>query len=289
MRGNDKNLKDPTMTFYSILRGIAAAIVVTSALFVQAPSAHAQEMIQWVPKISREGKGGYEKVMAKPKNFAFALNNKLAWGSSWNYDSVDAAKERALKSCRKWVKPGQADCVVYMVNGEVVAGDQVTSKKITKRYKAVSGKQAAAFFGLRTMTFDGNRAAAVAEYEAFQATGAYPKNDKSLSKQLMGSSVTSTENGGYAIVFDDNGVLWANKAGPKNILAVRYRQWLLTKNGLLCMFDGAFTSTGKKVGSRCVAISSISGGKVQWQGVSYDGEPKTSFLVAGDAATTTAK
>ncbi|SPF77676.1 hypothetical protein [Pseudoprimorskyibacter insulae] len=277
------------MTSQTIVRRLISAAVVASALFAQTHTATAEEMIQWTPKLTRDGQKGYAAAMEKPKNYAFALNNKSAWGSGWNFDTAEGARDRALKGCRKWVKPGQADCVVYMLNGEVVAGEQVTTKKITKRYKAISGKQAAAFFGLRDVSFAVNRSAAVAEYEKFQATGKYPANDQSLTKLLMGNSITSTANGGYAIVFDDKGVLWANKAGSNNILAVQFRQWLVTKNGLFCMFDGAFTSTGKKVGSRCVAISSIGGGKVEWQGLSYDGKPKTSFLVAGDAATTTGK
>ena len=73
--------------------------------------------MNWTPAATRDYNGQYKR---DANNKTFALSPDGAYGVSFGYASSDEASAAALRQCRADLKPGQLDCVVFDVNGQIV-------------------------------------------------------------------------------------------------------------------------------------------------------------------------
>lgn len=250
-------------------------------IFGSAASLKAQET--WQVELNRKQTKSLAKIAAKPGHKAFAVSPDGAHGFQWGASSSESASKDAVANCRGFMRAGQRDCILYSVNGRVVAEPVVATRRVSAVYKPVDGKSAPAIFGRANVNFSGNPAAALADFTALKASPAHAnrlQHDPALERILMQRSFMNTQKRAFAIWFEQ-GRGDQYSVGNNGMLRLGFRRWVATPDGLVCMFDSVW-STGKTVGTRCLIIHSIASGaaRFSWHDMTtiYDGQ-----IIAGDA------
>ncbi|MGB7316803.1 MAG: hypothetical protein WBC85_02450 [Planktotalea sp.] len=245
----------------------------------------------WKVTLTAEQNQKFQEMKNKPARSVFALSPDSAWGRTWGYKSLDDAKERALAFCRENLRRGHRDCLVFAVDGKVVAKPVVPTKVVQNLYKPVNGRKAAAFFGVKGISFQGNPSAAKAQWDALQRDpnkiASFTVN-KSLGRQLLGTSLVTDKKPSFSVALSKFGARQALQA-DSGVLAINYPDWSVTNEGLLCMSGGAWESTGKQVGTKCLILESIDNGLVRFDWASRNSSFRKGAIVAGDAGRASAK
>ncbi|CUH78213.1 hypothetical protein [Tropicibacter naphthalenivorans] len=272
------------MTFPTFLR----PLIVSACLAASALQAHA-DTVTWTVAPTAKQQAAAAELTSKKKHTAISIAPDGAWGRSWGYDSAELAKTSSLAFCRKNLKKGRGDCFVYAVNGKVVAPKQVTLTKVTQVYVPTHSRKASAFFGLVSGSYKGNPAKALEQFEALKAgtdVSVTERKGKALEALLRDHSLMSKDPRVFAQFFGSDRVERHNKGGK---LRIEYTGWMATEAGLVCTYNGAYKSTGKRVGTSCLIVHSFENGKARY---AYATQPKTirnGLLVAGDALRGAAK
>lgn len=272
------------------MKFVTLVLLALAQLGAAAVSAQAQVQAQesWTVTLTRKQAGELQELKGKPSNTGFALSPDGAWGTRWGASSAKAAGDEALANCRAFLKKGRRDCILYTVNGQVVARPVESTRKVSAVYTPVNGKTAPSVFGRAPVNFSGNAPAAMADAKAMRADPAHAsrlKRDPGLEQALMQRSFMNMEKRGFAIWFE-KGRGEQHMVGNSGRLQLNFGRWIATPDGLVCMFDGAWASTGKKVGARCLLIETIKNGIVRfaWLNAEY-GAPsfRKGQIIAGDA------
>jgi hypothetical protein len=260
-------------------------ILVSLIALVAAPVAVAQDM--WTVALTARQATALAGIAGQDDVTAFAISPDGAWGRAWGVNTAENAGARAMNYCQAQLRPGKRDCVLYEVAGRRVAAAVVQTRKVSKVYKPLNGRTAAEVFGRVTFDFKGNNTAARAQLAtAPQRRGALPE-DATLRAVLTDRSLMSVKTKGYALTFEDK-IAEHSAEGQSGMLKAVYSSWTVTPEGLVCLFDG-YWSTGKPLGTRCLILNSAAKGLVD---MSWGYRPKTSQkmqLIAGDARFAMAK
>jgi hypothetical protein len=238
----------------------------------------------WKVALNKRQAKAFEETKAQPSITAFALSPDGAWGRAWDYDTKKAASARALAGCRGFLKPGRRDCILFAVDGVIVAEPVVKTRVVSKVYKPINGKTAPAFFGRAAVNFTGNKAAAVADYKALEKAPSHRgrlARDKKLEAALMKRSFMNTQHRAFAIWFEAGHGAQHSKANS-GILRTDFGEWVATKDGLVCMFDSV-SDSGKRYGTRCLIIHEIENGSARFSWADHPGTKYKGQIIAGDA------
>jgi hypothetical protein len=239
---------------------------------------------QWTVTLTKKQNAALAEMNTNHSARAFAISPDGAWGRSWDNTTKKDISDRALSYCRAELRKGKRDCIVYSVNGKVVAPVVVTTKTVSQVYKPVNGNTAPKFFGRVPFNFTGDKSAAQADFAILKNSPAHRnalKRDKKLEAALTNASFMNKSSKGFAIWFEKG--KGSQFSGSNNgILRLYFNRWLATPDGLVCMFDAEW-STGKRVGTRCLVLENVSNGiaKFFWAGSSAN--RFTGQIVAGDA------
>ncbi|MEL6452860.1 MAG: hypothetical protein AAFQ19_16525 [Pseudomonadota bacterium] len=260
------------------MREVWKGIVVLVALALAAPGA-AQE--RWTVALTDKQAQALAEIAGEREVSAFAISPDGAWGRSWGYANKSLAGDWALAYCRAELRPRRRDCILYELDGARVAPATVAVPTVREVYKPLNGRKAAAVIGRVDYDFAGNKAAALAQLASGPARAADLRGDPALRQALVGRSIMATSAKAFAHVFEETrAAFWV----PSNsgILMQSYDSWAVTAEGLVCMFNGRYASTGKPVATRCMILNKISNGLVD---LSWSGSPNATRkgqLIAGD-------
>lgn len=241
----------------------------------------------WAVTLTSKQAKELKELKSSKAHTAMAVSPDGPWGTRWGARSADAAGAEALGNCRAFLKKGLRDCVLYSVNGRVVADSVVKTRKVSAVYKPVDGKAAPGIFGRANVNFVGNVQAAEADMTALLANPAHRSNlrrDPTLEGMLRGRSFMNTKKRGFAIWFEKGrGAQYS--ASNNGTLKMYFGDWLATRDGLVCMFDSVWDS-GKAVGTRCLVIHQINKGAADfsWPGSGHGTTTvRKGQIIAGDA------
>lgn len=258
---------------FFVIAGLAAILTVAPA--------HAQT--DWTVKLTRKQAKAFAEVQRRPGHVGFAISPSGAWGFAEARKTPKQAAEDALDWCRAYVVKGKPDCVVYAVDGKVVAPATVRLKIISEVYKPVDAARAAAWYGLAPLNFQGNSAAAVAAYKAVEKNpeilASIPR-DKRLMSGLTGRSI-ATKQGRFSVLFVPGGARQVSKSNG-GLLGTNFGYWVATPDGLICMTQGVWDN-GKAAGTRCLILHAASQGQLSVSWAATPNSKQTGYLVAGDA------
>ncbi len=244
----------------------------------------------WNVQLSAKQAKAWAEIKTHKRHTAFAISPDGAWGRTWDFKDAKLAKTRAIQFCRNHVRVGKRDCILYSADGKVLVSGAVQTTKITKLYKPVSGRKAAKFFGLVGMSFQGDPAAARAQHEQVKASSgsiAALRGDGALKQKLTGSSIASIAENGFALHMGKSVVRQAIAANS-GLIEADYSDWMITKEGLLCMKNGRFY-TGKPIGTNCIILHQIANGKLKFAWANGSGSPRNGYIIAGNATYAAAK
>ena len=242
----------------------------------------------WTVQLTKKQATALAEMAGKESVTAFAISPDGAWGRSWGVNNAENAAARALNYCQAELRPKKRDCFVYEVAGKRVAPAVVQTRRVSIVYKPLNGRTAAKLFGRVAFDFQGNSAAAQAQIATAPKRRGDLKEDAGLRAKLVGRSIMSLNPKGFAVTFEET---FAEHSAMANsgILKIFYDSWTVTPEGLVCMFDGFWPSSGKPVGTRCLILNSAAQGLAN---MSWGDRPKTSQkmqLIAGDARFATAR
>lgn len=233
------------------------------------------------------------ELQNKPQHSALAVSERGAWARAWGKATSKIAVDDVLKNCRKHLKKGDLDCVVVAVDGKFIAASEVDVKRITQRYRAVSGKDAVKFFGVVDLSFKGNPDRAREQYELMkhdpEAWRSIPKSQK-LKKALTKFGLVSNNATGWTIFLDKGKAVHASSQSKGNVLSSTFQHWEISQDGLLCLFLGSF-DTGKPRSNSCMIIESAQNGVIRYNWASYSSgaRMRKGFIVAGDPSVASVK
>lgn len=240
----------------------------------------------WTVELTRKQARKLAELNDAQRNTAMAVSQKGAWGRARNWASEQQASDWAMQNCRAYLKPGQPDCILYAVNGQRVAPATVQLKKVSQVYKPVNGRKAAAFHGLRPLNLSGNRPAAenlLKQIDAETRDAARLPRDTGLEAKLRNNSLAADDTRGFAIWLGADRVeTWIKTQRGEN-LKIRWKSWLATPEGLVCMIDGHYLSSGKRVGDNCLFIESASGGRMVFSWLNSPAKKRKGLIIAADA------
>ena len=252
------------------------------AMAVSASWAAAQP---WTVTLNKKQARDFADMQTKPRHTALAVSPDGAWGVTYGKRDAKTAERFAMQYCRGFLKPGRRDCVIYSVNGKVVAPAQVTVPKVSKVYSPVDGKGAAAFFGLRAVQYNGRPSDARAVLKQagndVRQLARRPK-DTALERAFSGASFAQATRGGTVIWFGPREVE-TFVAANKQILKIFWSDWFTTQDGLVCLTGGRWASTGKGAPDNCLIIERIENGNLTYAWMETPGKRQKGYVVAGDA------
>lgn len=243
---------------------------------------------QWTVTLTKNQAKALAELAAEPNVTAFAISPDGAWGRSWGVNNAENAGARALNYCQGELRKGKRDCILYEVAGKRVAPQVVQTRQVTKVYRPVNGRQAAAMFGLIDFDFQGNPGVARAQVDSVVKQQASLRGDKRLRDILRGRSILSPKAKGFGVTFEDT---YAEQyaMADSGILKTIYDSWTVTAEGVICMYGGRVASNGNPVGTRCVILNSASDGVVSFSWGHRPGSKQKMNLIAGDARFATAR
>lgn len=270
-------------TFFLALCGTLTATFTSSATSAQAEF--------WKVELTKVQARKLPEVMEDAHHSAFAISPSGPWGSAWGYSTEKAAELAAIQRCRERLKVGKRDCIIYVVNGNIVAKTAVLVDKIRAVYKPnLHRKRAVAFFGVSNITFQGDREAALLQLKEVKSgvdiSLKYGRD--SYVESLVKNKSFMMNAGGQAIWFNDG---WGERhsRASTRILELRIPQWMATKEGLICMYGTHYKSTNKPIGTQCIIINNIEKGIVDFSW-SWDVNAKRrAHLIAGNALVKTVR
>jgi hypothetical protein len=262
------------------LRGLLAIVAILLPMGSVAQEAWTVQMT------SRQAKALAE--LAQHDDFtAFAISPDGAWGRAWGVNTAENAAARAMNYCQAELRPGKRDCILYAVAGRRIMPEIVQTRKVSKVYKPLNGRVAAEVFGRVAFDFQGDSAVAQAQYNSGPKRRGDLPEDAVLRAILLNRSLMSVKSKGFATTFEAD-IAEQSAQGQSGMLKAVFSSWAVTSDGLVCMFDG-YWSTGKPIGTRCLILNSAAKGAVD---MSWAFRPLTSQkmqLIAGDARFATAK
>lgn len=233
----------------------------------------------WNVVLSKGQNQALVELESESGNKSFAISPDGPWGRAWGNKSASQSEKEALAFCREHVRKGQRDCVIHSTNGKNKLAASIDVTRVTQRYKARHGQNAAKFFGLAAIDFQGSRQEALKEFELTQNDGqawrSIPK-DRKLEQQLTERGLISVGKDGWALFLDKVEARHYAKGSPST-----FKEWVVSKNGLLCMYFGEFDN-GRKRGDVCMLIDSISRGEMRYSWALVNGQSKRAFAVAGN-------
>ncbi|WP_415922077.1 hypothetical protein [Tateyamaria sp. SN6-1] len=257
-------------------RGITRALTLAVALLA-ASRAHAQQGTAL--GLTRDQAAARAEMAGEPHPHAFAVSPDGAWGRSWGADSAATAAKRALGFCRRELRRGKTDCILFSQDGVRVAPETVTPRKVRDVYKPLNGRKAAAVIGRVPFDFAGAPDAARTQL----AAGGALVGDPGLRRALEGRSIMTTATKGFGIWLGRD---YAEHMGSANsgVLSTVFDSWTVTSEGLVCMYGGRWRSSGQPVGTKCFILGAMR----QGQGAIYwDGSPnaaRKAQVIAGDVS-----
>ncbi|WP_299293812.1 hypothetical protein [uncultured Tateyamaria sp.] len=242
----------------------------------------------WTVVLTKKQAKALAELSGEPDVTAFAISPDGAWGRSWGYDSAENAGARAVNFCQSELRPGKRDCFLFELAGKRMVPEVVETRKVSKVYRPVNGRQAAALFGRVDFDFAGNVPAAAAQHQTALSSPAGLREDKALRKALENRSIMSLKAKGFAVVFED---VYAEQIamGSGGLLKTYFDSWTVTSEGLVCMFDGYWASTGKPRGTVCLILHDATDGAVTMAWGNKPNARQKMQLIAGDARFATAR
>jgi len=243
---------------------------------------------QWTVALTKKQAKALAELASEPDVTAFAISPDGAWGRSWGVNNAENAGARALNFCQGELRPGKRDCILYAVAGKRVAPQVVETRKVSKVYRPVNGRQAAALFGRVDFDFQGNVGAAKAQIATSPQSPADLREDKALRSVLKNRSIMSPKPKGYAVIFED---VYAEQIAMANsgVLKTYFDSWTVTAEGLVCMFGGRWASSGKSRGTVCLVLHDATDGAVTMAWGTKPGARQKMQLIAGDVRFATAR
>ena len=263
-----------------------AHLLLCLALIALAP-AMAKAQSSWTVSLTNKQANEFKSLTARPGNTAFAISPDGPYGFRYGASSKDVAGNDAIANCRAFLKPGRRDCILYAVNGRVVARPVVQTRKVKAVYKPIDGKAAPTVFGRANVSFIGNRKAALADLAALEANPAHRRKlsrDRVLESALLHRSFMNTQKRGFVIWFD-KGHGEQLTSGNNGAIRLTFKDWVATRDGLVCMFDSVW-DTGKPIGTRCLIMDRIEKGAADfvWPGSGHGtATVRKGQIIAGDA------
>lgn len=235
----------------------------------------------WKVQLTSKQAKAHAELAGQSGITAFAISPDGAWGRSYGFKDADLAAKRALSFCHSELRPRKRDCLLFEVAGKRVAPQTVQTRQVSAVYKPLNGRKAAAVIGRAALDFRGNKAGAMAQLATAPKGAGDLVQDKLLRAGLKNRTLMTTQAKGFAIWLGDT---YAEHLASANsgVLSVEFDSWVVTSEGLLCMFNG-FWDSGKPLGTKCALLNSIGNGLVD---LSWDGSPNASRkgqLIAGDA------
>jgi len=242
----------------------------------------------WTVTLTAKQAKALAEIAVEDDVTAFAISPDGAWGRSWGVNNAKNAGARAMNFCQSELRPGRRDCILYEVAGKRVAPAVVQTRKVSVVYKPLNGRKAVEVFGRVDFDFQGDNKAARALIKSGPQRRGDLSEDKRLRGILQGRSIMSPKTKGFAVTFEE---VYAEQQAASNsgILKAYYDSWTVTSEGLVCMFDGYWATSGKPIGTRCLILNSAEDGLVRMAWGSRPGTSQKMQLIAGDARFATAK
>ena len=265
------------------MRYLISLLVLAALPFVGSGPARASDGT-WTVTLSAKHARKLAELEGKPGVTALAISPDGPWGYAWRQEGHAAAEARALANCRAFLKPGRRDCILYAVNGRRVAPEVVETRKVSKVYRPVDARKAAAVLGLVGGSFQGNPAAALSDLERLVADPGHRRRltpDARLTGLLRGNSFGLDKSRGTVIAFHGDGGGQHSKA-QSGILKLHFPSWIATGDGLVCMFD-SYWDNGNAMGTRCLVIDHIQDGKARFRWGADPNTGRKGLLILGDA------
>ncbi|MEQ9694470.1 hypothetical protein [Shimia sp. SDUM112013] len=180
-----------------------------AAFFAVVSVAHAQNAPNsWTVVLTGKQNAAFQAQKSVKKHTGFAISPDGAWGQSHGFASADAAAARAMSFCRSYMRKGQRDCILFAVNGKVVAPAVVQTKTVQALYKPIDAKAAPSVFGYAPGSFKGNKSAARAEYKALEKNPALRNTmvrDAAFELMLTNRTLMVNENSAFLVWFEPRG------------------------------------------------------------------------------------
>jgi len=255
-------------------------ISLLAVLVMTVPSVQAQD--NWNVTLTSRQAEGLNTASRGRKNFAMAISPDGPWGWSEGMRSAKAAEIRALQFCRGFMRKGQRDCLVYMVNGKRTLAQTVKTRRVAAVYKPLNAKLATSVIGLSDLRFAGQLDAARALLDQGVNTPESLKQDRKLRAALLGRSIMLTTRYNPTFFFDETGASRSMKSN-NGILKINYSSWIVTSEGLICMMNGRWSTTGKPVGTSCLVLGPATGGKTEIYEPRNPKSKRKAIVIAGDA------
>lgn len=259
---------------------ILSFVLSLTANFCGSLAAVAQE--NWAVTLTSKQAKGVQEASAGRSHVAVAISPDGPWGWSEGMKSEAAAKLRALQFCRGFMDKGDRDCILYLVNGKVVAPAVVQTRRVSEVYKPLNYKRAASVFGISPLNFDGNLSQARAVVSSAQANPKSLRQDKTLRAALQGRTLMKPTGRPFAIWLGQDEASQVIK-GDSGIITAWYPSWVVSADGVVCMLDGRWKSTGKRVGNKCFILGAAKRGKTAIYWESSANAKRDVILIAGDA------
>ncbi|PSL18627.1 hypothetical protein [Shimia abyssi] len=238
----------------------------------------------WTVVLTNKQSAEFQEQKSQKKHTGFAVSPDGAWGRSHGFASKDKAAARAMSFCRSFMRKGQRDCILFAVDGTIVAPAVVKTKTVTALYKPINAKTAPAVFGYAPGAFKGNKDAAKAAYNAFEKNPALRNSmarDANLERLLTNRTLMTKTSRPFLLWFSPNGGE-QNGVANSGILVSYFKSWIATPDGLVCLFDARWDN-GNPIGNRCLYIDSIENGQVRFTWASSINKKRKAMLLAGDA------
>lgn len=238
----------------------------------------------WTVQLTRSQAKNFAETQAAAKsNWAFAISPDGGWGRSWEYATAEGARTRAMQECRLRLRKDKRDCALFAENGKRLMPAVIETRRVSKVYKPVNGRSAAAVIGLAPMSFRGNPQAAKAQVAAINEGSLNVANlpgDRALMTMLRDRSLATTS-GFESVVYFGRPQAQRLIESNSGLLSIRFTGWRATREGAVCMENGRW-ATGKPFGNFCLVIHAIDNGRITFSWGDSNAS-RSAYLIAGDA------
>ena len=242
----------------------------------------------WTVKLTQHQRKALAATVGQSGHSAFAAAPGGQWGYSRKYATATSADAVALGNCQAHLSKGDSGCVIVARNGKMAVGKTVDVAKVTEVYKPINGRKAIGFFGLVSISFQGNRDRAIEQFDFSmrdgQAWRSIPK-DRALERALTGRGlVWSGPKGpsGWAIFLGENEAIHYANSSRGKVLVSTFKEWAVSEDGLLCMFFGRWAN-GNPRSTNCMIIETAENGEMRYTWASNNRKLlRKGYIIAGD-------
>jgi hypothetical protein len=236
----------------------------------------------WTPNLTVRQQRELRSLLLKNVNSVFAAAESGAWGTAWSYTSLPEAKSFALSNCRRHLAKGDLDCAILAQNGNLNSQTNFHVDRVSDIYRAVNGKKASRFFDLAPLKYEGDPQFASKQYSQLRQNSMNFENDENLKVLLSNVGLVSNTPTGWGIFLSDTKAFHYSSPRPRKVFKSDFKKWGITKEGLLCMFLGAYDN-GSPRSTTCMIIDSIANGVLRYNWAESQGSRmRKGFIVLGN-------